>query len=212
MYINKLSISEDDVQNAFDNFVKGSHYEENEYLLKDIIGDECYKNNSDYRIVALKLGLIDTLYSTNLNKDMATTSVTTIAQIIADPKYKFDERIYNGDISLAQDIVNDLRFKRNNFSLISKYCKIHEYFQSNTDCFVIYDSVVAENLYCYLPYYKSIKITSHTPKNMCMDKRNYILWCDFINQVIHDNNLNEICKIRRKLDWFIWGVHNTKLD
>lgn len=202
------TIRKDDVENAFRDHVVKTHYIEDEALLKSIITDVSLRHNTDHRIVALKLGLIDTLYSTNLNKGMDTTSVTDIALVIADPKYRFDERILAGDTTLVQDIVTDPRFVRNNFSLISKYCKIHEHFLSETDDFVIYDSVVAKNLYRYLPVYKGKKFTAHTPLNNCFEKRNYLLWCDYINQVIRNNELGDVHKVRRKIDWFIWGMHN----
>ena len=207
--MNRITISKIDIESAFSDFVEGTHYEENENLLKNIIKDKAFMYNTDYRVVALKLGLIDTLYSTNLNKDMATTSVTTIAKIISDPVLDFDNRIQTGDVFLVQDIITNKHFERNNFSLISKYCKIHEYFLSESDNFVIYDRVVATNLYHYLPYCNGKKIVKTNPNRYCFEPRNYILWCDYITQIIADNNLQDIPKVRRKIDWYIWGAHKT---
>jgi hypothetical protein len=208
MSASHLTISKDDVFNAYDKYVAGTHYAEDEGLLRKLFADERLQKNTDVCIAALKLGLIDTLYSTNLNKGIATTTVTTIASIITDPVYKFDDRMLRGDIQLVQDITNDSRMKRNNFSLMTKYCKLHEHFISESDNFVIFDSVVALNLFHYLPEYKGIKLSKYTPYRKCFDVRNYILWCDMINQVIYDNDLQDVENIRRKIDWYIWGKHN----
>lgn len=196
-----LQISKDDVNKAYENYVRG-HYIKAEKLLYDILSDPQFKRNTDERIVALKIGLIDTLYSTNLNKGQSTTSLPDLASVIASPELKFDDRILNGDISIVADI---LKGARNNFSFVSKYCKIHEYYLSDTDDFAIYDRVVSKNLFRFLPKYGEVTLHEHTPHNSCFKRRDYRLWCNYINEVIEINGLRDIPKIRRKLDWYIWG-------
>jgi hypothetical protein len=162
-----LRISEKDIDTAYGVYVRG-HYDNAEKLLHSILTDPSFRLNTDERVVAMKIGLIDTLYSTNLNKGQSTTSLQEIANTIASPKIKFDERILSGDISVVVDI---LKGARNNFSFVSKYCKIHEYYLSDTDRFTIYDSVVSENLFRSLPHHNGVKLYKTTPKNICFDKR-----------------------------------------
>jgi len=203
---NFLRITERDIETAYGLYVRGN-YDNAEKLLYSILTDPSYRYNVDERIVAMKIGLIDTLYSTNLNKGQSTTSLPEIANTIANPRMKFDERILSGDISVVVDI---LKGARNNFSFVSKYCKIHEYYLSDTDSFAIYDSIVSENLFRFLPHYNGITLHKTTPKNICFNKRDYTLWCELIDKVIEFNELQEIPKVRRKIDWFIWGKFNNK--
>jgi len=203
-----IQITKKDVNTAYEVYVRG-HYDRAEKLLHSILSDTLFKYNADERVVAMKIGLIDTLYSTNLNKGQSTTSLPELASTIACPKLRFDERIFNGDISVIVDI---LQGARNNFSFVSKYCKIHEYYLSETDCFTIYDSVVSKNLFRFLPRYDGVILREHTPYNNCFQKRNYALWCDYINKVIEINGLQDVEKIKRKLDWYIWGKFNRKSE
>lgn len=203
-----LRISKNDVNYAYVNYCRG-HYDQDEKLLHEIFSDSQFKQNIDERVVALKIGLIDTLYSTNLNKGQATTSLPDLARTIASPELKFDDKILSGDISVVADI---LKGARNNFSFVSKYCKTHEYYLSKTDEFAIYDSVVSKNLFRFLPQYGGVTLYEHTPQNKCFEKKNYSLWCDYINKVIEINGLQDIPKIKRKLDWYIWGKFNKPTE
>lgn len=203
-----LKITTDDVNNAYSVYVRG-HYDRAEMLLRDILADPLFKHNTDERVVALKIGLIDTLYSTNLNKGQSTTSLPDLARAITCPELRFDDRVLSGDISVVAEV---LRGARNNFSFVSKYCKIHEYYLSETDNFAIYDSVVSKNLFRFLPRYGGITLREHTPQNNCFQKRDYALWCDYINKVIEINGLHDVAKVKRKLDWYIWGMFNQKED
>lgn len=130
-----------------------------------------------------------------------------MARAIARPELKFDDKILRGDISVVSDI---LKGARNNFSFVSKYCKIHEYYLSDTDAFTIYDNVVSKNLFKFLPAYDGVTLYEYTPHNKCFNKRDYGLWCKYVNEVIQINDLQDVPKIRRKLDWYIWGEFNQK--
>jgi len=203
-----LKITQNDVDTAYEVYVRG-HYDKAEKLLHSILSDASFMHNTDERVVAMKIGLIDTLYSTNLNKGQSTTSLPELANTIACPALRFDERILCGDISVVVDV---LKGARNNFSFVSKYCKIHEYYLAETDNFAIYDSVVSKNLFHFLPQYNGVVLREHTPQNNCFQKRNYALWCDYINKVIEMNGLQDVAKIKRKLDWYIWGKFNNKSE
>lgn len=53
-----LRITKDNVNNAHEKYIRG-HYAKAERLLADILDNPQFKKNTDERIVALKIGLID---------------------------------------------------------------------------------------------------------------------------------------------------------
>ncbi|WP_172207735.1 hypothetical protein [Pseudolactococcus hodotermopsidis] len=53
--------------------------------------------------------MIDTMYSTNFNKQQEKNALQEIAQKIIDNN--FDERLKNGDIEVISDIINELNYK-----------------------------------------------------------------------------------------------------
>ena len=96
----------------------------------------------------MKICLIDlTNIMRNLGKDGGLYDlVAKITQV------DFDNRVSNGDISLVNELAKwtKEKFGNNLFSFISKYCLYHNVHCYNKDDFVIYDSILAENISKYI--------------------------------------------------------------
>lgn len=164
--------------------------------------------NNDISTVAMKVCLIDLTNGTNLSRNLGKSGgIYELAKKITE--INFDKRISVGDTTIVNELAKWTKenIGKNLFSFITKYCLYHNVHCYNKDDFVIYDSVVAENLSRYISDedYKTI-----TGKNLhknslkkCKYNFNYEEYKNIIDFIIKKNNL-KVDKPHRKIDWFIW--------
>ena len=173
--------------------------------------DEALKQfpyNTDKSLVAMKISLIDLTNGTNLSRNLGKSGgLYKLSEKIT--KVDFDKRVKNGDLSIVEELARWTKKElgKNLFSFLSKYCLYHNVHCYNKDDFVIYDSVVSNNIYKYITTdeYKEL-----TGKKLCKssfvklkDTFNYIEYIKVIDYIIRKNNIT-VEKSHRKLDWFIW--------
>ena len=142
-----------------------------------------YPYNNDIAVVSMKICLIDLTNGTNLMRNLGT-----------------DGGLYD----LAKRITE---IGKNLFSFISKYCLYHNVHCYDKDDFVIYDSVLAENINKYITDEEFKSITGkNLYKNSIKKYRNNFKYEDYkkiIDFIIKKNNIT-VSKAHRKMDWFIW--------
>ena len=167
-----------------------------------------YPQNNDIAIVSMKICLIDLTNGTNLMRNLGKDGgLYDLAEKIT--QVDFDKRVSTGDLSLVNEIAKwtKEKFGKNLFSFISKYCLYHNVHCYDKDDYVIYDSVLAENISKYISdeEYKNItgkKLYKNSIKKYKYDYK-YEDYKKIIDYVIQKNNIT-ISKPHRKMDWFIW--------
>jgi len=173
--------------------------------------DEALKKfpyNTDRSIVAMKICLIDLTNSTNLSRNLGKSGgLNKLAEKIIE--VNFDERVKNGDINLVEDLAKWTKKElgKNLFSFISKYCLYHNVHCYGKDDFVIYDSVVSENINKYITAEEYKELTGKKLyKNSFVKLKNIFNYKEFVNVIDYIIKKNGISveKPRRKLDWYIW--------
>ena len=187
------------------------------YGREGILIDSALKNfplNNDISIVAMKISLIDLTNGTNLSRNLGKNGgIYELAKKIT--MIDFDKRVSNGDITIVNELAKWTKdnIGKNLFSFITKYCLYHNVHCYNKDDFVIYDSVVADNLSKYISNEDYKKITGKTLyKNSlkkCKYNYNYEEYKKVIDFIILSNNI-VIDKPHRKMDWFIWYKNRNK--
>ena len=106
--------------------------------------------NNDKEIISMKICLIDLTNGTNLMKNLGINGgIVDLSEKIA--QVNFDRRVEMGDLTLVNELAKWTKEKigKNLFSFISKYCLYHNYHCYNRDDYVIYDSVLANNINNY---------------------------------------------------------------
>ncbi len=131
-YINKFSNSSEE---------RFRHYPYQEKAVVEI--RKKFPNNTNIIEILLKVGILNSFYSTNIFKPFA------VAERIL--KLKIDERLNKGDISLIKDIAkNNISGKNKNFySFATKYCSMH-----NPEEYPMYDSYLEWILCLYNKQYE----------------------------------------------------------
>ena len=110
-----------------------------------------YPQNNDIAIVSMKICLIDLTNGTNLMRNLGKDGgLYDLAEKII--QVDFDKRVSTGDLSLVNELAKwtKEKFGKNLFSFISKYCLYHNVHCYDKDDYVIYDSVLAENISKYI--------------------------------------------------------------
>ncbi len=132
-----MNINQEIIKGLLEKFEseKYIHYNKQDEAIKSLI--EKYPNNNDLLGVILKVGIINSFYSTNIFKPF------DVAKKIYEIK-DFDIRVKKGDFSLINQIANvTISGKNKNFySFATKYCYHH-----NQEKFVIYDSFVESQIW-----------------------------------------------------------------
>lgn len=187
------------------------------YGREGILIDSALKNfplNNDISIVAMKISLIDLTNGTNLSRNLGKNGgIYELAKKIT--MIDFDKRVSNGDITIVNELAKWTKYNigKNLFSFITKYCLYHNVHCYNKDDFVIYDSVVADNLSKYISNEDYKRITGkNLYKNSlkkCKYNYNYEEYKKVIDFIILSNNI-VIDKPHRKMDWFIWYKNRNK--
>lgn len=167
-----------------------------------------YPYNNGISTVSMKICLIDLTNGTNLMRNLGKDGG------LYDLAYKitqvdFDKRVSNGDVSIVNELAmwTKEQFGKNLFSFISKYCLYHNVHCYDKDDFVIYDSVLAENIYKYISDEEFKNITGKTLHKNSLKKYKYDFkyedYKTIIDFIIAKNNIT-VSKPHRKIDWFIW--------
>lgn len=196
-----------------------------------------YPLNNTPELVAMKISLIDTTNSTNLNRILGNknymvngekvkrkvfTLSDLINKIISTPN--FDKRIRQGDISLVSELTKwSKEHGANIMSFFSKYCLYHNYICYNKDDFSIFDSVLQNNLGKYITeqefeqLFPNRKIRTNstvakaTSNEISKMKNNcdYESYRELIDNILKLRKITqaEVPKIRRKLDLFVWYLN-----
>lgn len=167
-----------------------------------------YPQNNDVAIVSMKICLIDLTNGTNLMRNLGKDGgLYDLADKIT--KIDFDQRVENGDLSIVNELAKwtKEKFGKNLFSFISKYCLYHNVHCYNKDDFVIYDSVLAENIGKYISDEDFKTITGTLLRKNSLKKYKYNFQYEEYKKVIDfiiDKNNITVSKPHRKMDWFIW--------
>lgn len=167
-----------------------------------------HPNNNDIEIVAMKICLIDLTNGTNLMRNLGKNGgIYDLAYKIT--KVNFDERVAKGDLTLVNELARWTKDEigKNLFSFITKYCLYHNVHCYDRDDFVIYDSVLADNLYKYISREDYKNLTGNNLHKNSFKKYknnfNYEEYKKVIDFIIKKNNIS-VLKPHRKLDWLIW--------
>lgn len=167
-----------------------------------------YPYNKDKAIVSMKICLIDLTNGTNLMRNLGKDGgLYDLADKIT--KIDFDKRVAKGDMTLVNELARwtKEKFGKNLFSFISKYCLYHNVHCYNKDDFVIYDSVLADNIYKYISDEDFKNITGNNlHKNSIKKYKDNFKYEDYkmvIDFIIKKNNIT-VDSPHRKIDWFIW--------
>lgn len=199
-------ISNADLEEVTKKVKKDNKYGREEILIDSALRQ--YPYNNDKALVAMKIGLIDLTNGTNLMRNLGKNGgIYDLADKIT--KIDFDKRVANGDLSLVNELSKwtKEKFGKNLFSFISKYCLYHNVHCYDRDDFVIYDSVLADNLYKYITNDEYKKLTGEVLyKNSLRKYKSSFRYEDYkkvIDFIIKKNNIS-VEKPHRKIDWFIW--------
>ena len=167
-----------------------------------------YPNNNDVSTVSMKICLIDLTNGTNLMRNLGKDGgLYDLAHKIT--QVDFDKRVAIGDVSIVNELAKWTKetFGKNLFSFISKYCLYHNVHCYDRDDFVIYDSVLAENIYKYISDEEFKNITGKALHKNSLKKYKYDFkyedYKKIIDFIIEKNNIT-VSKAHRKMDWFIW--------
>lgn len=148
------------------------------------------KHDCDIDEIAMKIAVIDVANSTRLNMHKKTISIYDLAKKIKNVR-DIDNRLKSGDKTLVTEIAN-LYEKPRITSFASKYCAIHNQVVYEEDKFCKYDELVRTNMNKYVDVEKTKLV------------HNYSLYHDKITEIISSNGLEQVPKIKQKLDQFIW--------
>ena len=161
----------------------------------------CLKLEHRNQKIALKIALIDTTNSTNINKYKEKISLYDLALNIKSIE-NFDTRVKNGDLSL----VSELAFKNqkiNLFSFATKYCCYHNVCAYDNDDYFIFDNILKKHLHLYIP-----TATKNKLENL-RSHRDYETYHKLLSDYLLENNIN--CEFkRRKFDHFVWNQFRKK--
>jgi hypothetical protein len=204
------TFTNDDLLNASKQVDSDAVYGGNEKLLANMF--EMFPNNDNVVITTMKIGLIDTLYSTHLNSSQQKTTLIELAEVITSNEINFDERVKNGDVNVVHDILEQIG--HNPFSFLSKYVTLHDYHVYNHDNFAIYDGIVSEHIYEYVNQDKYPKIKSaHSAQNIIKNKEDYVEWVKLLDDILDENSIS-VENRKRRFDWYVWGSNKglVKVD
>lgn len=193
----------DDVEKNLKKFVEDDKYGRDAETISNII----HKNpeNKDVDIVITKMCLIDYANGTNLIKFLGKDGyIHELAERIISKEVNFDERVQNGDIKLVSELSKWCKehLKCNLFSFMSKYCFYH-----NQKDFVIYDTILSEDLYEFISdeEFKEIRGEKLGKTSFKKMKQNfdYEYYKETIDKIIEKRGLKG--KINyQKFDKYIW--------
>lgn len=194
-----LPLTIENIEEQHKKVLKSVNYGKEYLLINDII--KSTPLNNDIQQIALKIALIDTTNSTNINKYKEKISLYDLALNIKSIE-NFDTRVKNGDLSL----VSELAFKNqkiNLFSFATKYCCYHNVCAYDNDDYFIFDNILKKHLHLYIP-----TATKNKLENL-RSHRDYETYHKLLSDYLLENNIN--CEFkRRKFDHFVWNQFRKK--
>lgn len=145
---------------------------------------EKFPRNTDITEILLKVGILNSFYSTNIFKPFA------VAERIL--KLNIDERLSKKDYSLINDISkNRISGKDKNFySFATKYCSMHK-----PESYPIYDSYIEWILIRYKEQYKFCAFKKD-------DLKNYLRFIEILRKFQEYFNLGVFSF--KQIDQFLW--------
>ena len=159
--------------------------------------------NTDERIVAMKIGLIDVTNSTHVAQHKSVINVAELAKhIVSIPN--IDERIKAGDPEVVNEIAKS-NGKINLFSFASKYCCYHNKNLYKRDDYSIYDNVVKDSL---RKYFNDITTSQIKRWASSLDYKSYN---DYITKKLDELNIKLEFR-KRKFDHYIWYNNRKQTD
>ena len=210
--MNTITISNEDLDNAEKSVKKDDKYGRESILINSAL--QQYPSNNDIATVAMKISLIDLTNGTNLSRNLGKKGgIYDLASKITE--VNFDKRVAEGDLDLVNELSKWTKEKlgKNLFSFITKYCLYHNVHCYNRDNFVIYDSILVNNLYKYITKedFKNItgKKLSKSSIKKFKDNFQYKEYKKVIDFIIEKNQITTERKYR-KFDWFIWYKYRKK--
>ena len=210
--MNIITISNEDLDNAENSVKDDDKYGRESILINSAL--QQYPSNNDMATVAMKISLIDLTNGTNLSRNLGKKGgIYDLALKITE--VNFDKRVAEGDLDLVNELSKWTKEKlgKNLFSFITKYCLYHNVHCYNRDNFVIYDSILVNNLYKYITKedFKNItgKKLSKSSIKKFKDNFQYEEYKKVIDFIIEKNQITTERKYR-KFDWLIWYKYRKK--
>lgn len=210
--MNIITISNEDLDNAENSVKDDEKYGRESILINSAL--QQYPSNNDMATVAMKISLIDLTNGTNLSRNLGKKGgIYDLASKITE--MNFDKRVAEGDLDLVNELSKWTKEKlgKNLFSFITKYCLYHNVHCYNRDNFVIYDSILVNNLYKYITKedFKNItgKKLSKSSIKKFKDNFQYEEYKKVIDFIIEKNQITTERKYR-KFDWLIWYKYRKK--
>ena len=147
-----------------------------------------YPENDDLNEIIIKVSALNTLYSTQLHKNL-------LPVVNHLKKLSIDERLQAGDITLIEDIIqtplgNGKVYRC--YSFATKYCSFHQ-----PDVYPIYDSYVDKVLV-------HLQDRDKFAGNMAMDNKNYVSYHKAIEAFQKYYELGEYSL--KQIDKYLWHL------
>lgn len=187
-----IQITNDDIEKVHNEVMNDPTYGRENKLITDCLKE--YPLNTDRKIVAMKIGLIDITNSTNIGRYKSRISVVELANKIVGIK-DFDCRVKDGDPNLVSELADNPNI--NLFSFASKYCCYHNCNVYEKDDYSIFDNVLMNNLKRYAPFLTPYKL------DQWRIELKYKLYNDAIAELLEESNITVDFK-RRKFDHYVW--------
>ena len=194
-----LKVTAEEIEVVHKKVLEDESYGTDYQIISDVLNRFPY--NTEPEIVAMKIGLIDMTNSTHLGQHRNRITLLELVKLICGIK-DFDLRVQQGDPELVSILARS-NGKINLFSFASKYCTYHNVDVYRRDDYSIYDDVVANNLFRYVP-----GLLKTAPENW-RKNANYNTFLNCIDRLLNDNKIF-IDFRRRKFDHFLWYTYRKK--
>lgn len=195
----KLTLNNENVEKAFQEAIEAAHQKCGINILDEFFKKHPLNNNP--LIVAAKIALVDTTYSTFLARYKQKISLCDLVKIILSIN-DFDFLVKNGDAKAVTEIAKNSKslYNINLFSFATKYCCLHNFYVYGRDDYSMYDRAVRMHLPLYAP--KNLPISINTIIGW-KNNINYIKYNNYIGEVLNAYNITIPYK-RRAFDLFLW--------
>ncbi|MBE6512913.1 MAG: hypothetical protein E7Z75_07230 [Methanobrevibacter olleyae] len=175
--------SKEEVDKYIEKWNKLENYVNQENSLNKLFHD-LLPENKLIEDILIKASTLNDFYSTNI------FSIFPVAKHIHE--LDIDERLYNGDLSLVDDIADVKDLNKRFYSFATKYCSHH-----NPDDYPIFDNYVSKVLVHFKKRDKFAKFKME-------DLRDYIKFNEVLDEFAKFYNLEEFT--RKELDMYLWQL------
>lgn len=187
------SLTKDNIDNIENKVHEDKKYGEDLKELSNFFTQ--FPTNTNRDIIIHKILLVDFTNSTNLKFTSSRVEAFSIYKLAEQLiEWNIDKGIENGDPAIVDKISHFC--ESNIFSFATKYCCYHNTLCYNKDDYSIFDRVVVKTL----PQYIDISPTYIDAEK----EKGYSHYHNIISDLIDIYELNNIDKIRRKIDHFLW--------